>query len=136
MQPPPDVVAGRPAAPQDFVMAAAAAQVTRPARTAGFLAVNVPRAEPVSLAGEVHSGRERPHGAVFIADETMAGGQFAIGGYAEIACARTARIGSVRAAMDLAHRVDHVGEGITLPDARAPFELAPAVDHLPKHDFK
>src|SRR5258708_28626549 len=64
MQPTPDVVAGRPAAPDDFVMAAAAAEIARPAGLAGLLPVDMPRGQPIGLAGEIDSLLEPAPGAL------------------------------------------------------------------------
>ena len=114
MQPAADVVAGRPAAPDHFVMTAAAAEIARPAGPAGLLPVNMPRGQPVGLTGTIDAVVERTHRAFLVADEAMAGRQLAVGGDAEIAGAGAARIGAVGAAMNLAHGVDHVGEGIAL----------------------
>src|SRR3977135_429813 len=115
MQPASDIVAGRPAAPDHFMVAAAAAEVACPARTAGLLPVHVAHGQPIRLAFTVDAGRQRAHRALLVADETMARGQVAVGGYAEIAGTGAARVRPVGAALKFAHGVHHVGERITLP---------------------
>src|SRR5581483_9711047 len=61
MQPGADVVASRPPTPDDFVVAAPAAEVARPAGFAGLLPVDMPRCQPVSLARKVNAVIERAH---------------------------------------------------------------------------
>src|ERR1700694_4064350 len=136
MQPAPDVIASRPSAPDDFVMTASAAEITRPAGLAGLLPVNMPRGQPIGLARKIDAVVERAHRALFLADKTVASRQLALGGHAEIAGARAARIGAVGASMDLAYRVDHVGEGIASAAARSALELPPAIDHFAQHKFQ
>src|ERR1700726_2420727 len=80
MQPAADVVASRPAAPDDFVMAAAAAEIARPAGPAGLLPVNMPRGQPIGLAGKIDAIVKRAHCAQFVADKTVAGREGALGG--------------------------------------------------------
>ena len=74
MQPAPDIVAGRPAAVNHFVMAAPAAQITRPATLAWFLAVYMTLREPRLLPLSIDSIVQRAHGARFVPDEPMARG--------------------------------------------------------------
>src|SRR5271165_2380480 len=136
MQPAPDIVAGWPAAPYHFMMAAAAAEIARPAGSAWRLPVNMPLGEPLRLTRPVDPAGERAHCALRIADKAVTGGKFAIRRHAEIAGPRPARVGSVRAAVNLAHGVDHVGERVALAEMDAPFVLAPAVDHLAEHPFE
>ena len=78
----------------------------------------MPRRQPIGLTGNIDAVVERAHRALLVADKTVAGRQFAFGGDAEIAGAGAAGIGAVGAAMDLAHRVDHVGERIASAAAR------------------
>ena|SRR5271166_888271 len=82
VQPAADIVASRPTASQNLVMAAAAAQVARPAGSARLLSVNVPAREPIPLARPVDPFRERAHPSVRVADEAVAGGEFAVRRYA------------------------------------------------------
>src|SRR6185312_13211783 len=102
VQPAPDVVAGRAAAADHLVMTAAAAEIARPAGTAGLLAVDMPRRQPVGLTGDIDAVVERAHRAFLVADKPVAGRQFALGGNPEIAGAGAAGVGAVGAAMDLA----------------------------------
>src|SRR3954447_19580514 len=62
--------------------------------------------------------------------------EVAIGRDAEIAGTGAARIRTVRTAVDLAHRINHIGERIALARDYPPFKLAAALDHLPKHYFE
>src|SRR5665213_3865332 len=93
MQPAADVVAGRPAATDHLVMTAAAAEITRPAGAAGFLAVDMPGSQPIGLTGNIDAVVERTHRAFLVADKTVAGRKFAFGGDAEIAGAGAAGVG-------------------------------------------
>ena len=79
MQPAPDVIACRPAAANDFVMTAAAAEISRPAGLAGLLAVNMPRSQPIGLPRQIDAVVERAHGAFFVADKTVASRKLALG---------------------------------------------------------
>jgi hypothetical protein len=79
MQPAAYVVAGRPAAVNHFVMAAPAAQITRPAAPAWFLTVYMTLGEPLRLPLSIDAIIQRAHGAGLVPDEAMAGGQIAIG---------------------------------------------------------
>ena len=113
MQPAADIVAGRAAAADHLVMTAAAAQVARPALRARRLAMHVAFREPARLPIAIDA-LDATHRTLGIANEAMARRQITIGRHAEISGASAARIGPMRAAMDLAHRVDHVGERIAL----------------------
>jgi hypothetical protein len=73
MQPAPDVVARRPAAPDNFVMAAAAAEITRPTGLTRLLAVDVPLGQPIGLTDTIDAISERAHRALLIADKAVAG---------------------------------------------------------------
>ena len=100
MQPAADVAASRPAAPDNLVVAAPTAEIARPARFAGLLPVDMPRCQPVSLAGKVNAAVERAHRANLVSDKTVAGRKFAFGGNAEVAGAGAAGIGAMRSAVD------------------------------------
>src|ERR1700744_5865491 len=136
MQPAADVVAGRPSAADHFVMAATAAEGTRPAGPAGFLAVNGPRGEPIGLTGGIDAVVERAHRAFLVTDKAVAGGKLAFGGDAEIAGAGAAGVGAVGAAMDFAHGVHHVGERIAPPRPRSALIFPPAIDHFAQHQLE
>ncbi|HET9101531.1 MAG TPA: hypothetical protein VFN62_14140, partial [Acidobacteriaceae bacterium] len=78
MQPAAYVVTGWPAAVNYFVMAAAAAQITRPATPAWFLTVYMALSEPLRLPPSINAIVQRAHGAGFVPDESMARRQLAI----------------------------------------------------------
>src|ERR1700761_8845951 len=99
MQPAADVIAGWPAAPDHLVMAAAAAEVARPARFARLLPMHMARRQPVGLPGSVDAIVERAHRAVLVADKPVTGRQLAFRGDAEIAGPGAAGVGAVGSAM-------------------------------------
>ena len=136
MQPAPHVVAGRPSAGEDLVVAAAAAEIARPAPVAGLLAVHVAPGEPRRLAVRVDPVAERPHRARGVADEAVAGGEGAVGGDTEIARPGAAGIGPVRAAADLAERGEQVGKAVALARHRPALEFGAAVDHGVEHGLE
>jgi len=117
------------------VMTAAAAEITRPAGAAGFLAVDMPRGQPIGLTGNIDAVVERTHRAFLVADKTVAGRKFAFGGDAEIAGAGAAGVGAVGAAMDFAHGVGHVGERIAPAAPRSALIFPPAIDHFAQHQL-
>jgi len=61
------------------MMAAPAAQITRPATSAWFLTVYMTLREPLRLPLSIDAIVQRAHGAGLVPDEAMAGGQLAIG---------------------------------------------------------
>jgi hypothetical protein len=79
---------------------------------------------------------EGAHCTLLIADETMAGREFPVGGHAEIAGAGAARIWPMGAAVNLTHRVCHVGERIAFARDQPLLECAAAVDHTVQHTNK
>jgi len=62
-----------------FVMAAPAAQITRPATPAWFLTVYMTLGEPLRLSLSIDTILQCAHGAGFVPDEAMARRQLAIG---------------------------------------------------------
>lgn len=136
LEPAADVVAGDAAAMEDFVMAASAAQIARPAGAAGFLAVHVAFAEPEVLPLAIEAGFEAAHGAERVFDEAVAGGEIAGGGDAEIAGAGATRVGAVSAAVQLAERLGEIGEGVAPARDGAADELVAAAGHLFEHGFE
>lgn len=132
MQPAANIVARRAAAVDALVMTAAAAQVARPALRARFLAMYMAFSKPPRSPIAIDIG-QRSHRALSVLDEAMACRKLAVGGHAEICGASAARIGAVGAAMDLAHRVDHVVERIALARDQPPLEGAAAIDHCVQH---
>lgn len=68
-----------------------------------------------------------------IADEAVARRELAIGRHAEIAGTGAARVGPVGAAVELAQRVDQVGERVALAGAHPALELVAARHHLLEH---
>jgi|SRR5580704_2225604 hypothetical protein len=73
VQPAADIVARRATTMNDFVMAPTAAQITRPARATGFLAVDMAFREPVGLERPVYAIGQPAHRACCITDEPVAG---------------------------------------------------------------
>ena len=124
MEPAPYVPARRSTPSDDLVMTPAAAQVTRPARPARLLAVDVAGGEPLGLELAIGTGAQVPHRAGFVADESVTGEQPAVHGNAEIPGSGTAGIGAVRTEVDLPHRRDHVRERVPLSGDDPALELA------------
>src|SRR5262249_18770133 len=118
-----------------LVMTAATAQIARPTLGARRLAMDVALRQPARLPVMIDGG-EGSHRAFGVADEAVARRQLAIGGHAEIAGTGAARVGSMGAAMDLAHRVDHVLEWIALTGNEAPLERASTLDHAIEHAYE
>ena len=79
MQPAAYIVAGRPAAVNHFVMAAPAAQITRPATPAWFLTMYMTLREPLRLPLSIDAIVQRAHSAGFVPDKAMARRQLAVG---------------------------------------------------------
>src|SRR6266581_1912930 len=125
MEPPPDVLAGRPATCEHLVMAASTAQIACPARAARLLAVDVAVCEPLCLPVTIDACVEAPHRACRVPNETMAGRQLAVRGDAEISRPRPAGVGAVCAAVNLPHRGDHVCERVSLAQDNSSFKLTP-----------
>src|SRR5262245_19710026 len=94
VEPAGDVVARRPAAMDHLVVAAAAAEVARPAAATGLLAVDHALREPAALPLAIDPLADMAHGAGFVLDEAVACEQPAGGGNAEVAGARAARVGA------------------------------------------
>jgi hypothetical protein len=117
-------------------MAAAAAQITRPATPAWFLTVYMTLREPLRLSLSIDTIVQRAHGAGFVSDEAMARRQLAIGRNTQVTGPCAARVRPMRPALDLAHGVNHVSEWIALPFECVPLELPPAVNHLAEHCFE
>ena len=134
VQPAADVVTGRAPAMDHLVVAAAAAQVARPAAATRLLAVHVAVGEPGRLAVAVDALLEVPQRARGVADKAMAGGELAVGRHADIAGAGSAGVGPVRSLVDLAQSVDQVGERIAFAGHDAALELAAAGNHLVEHE--
>lgn len=78
--------------------------------------------QPCTLAGPVDPGGKRSERARRVTNETVTGGQIAVGGYAQIARSRAARIGPVGTLVDLLQREQQVGKWIALARYGAPFE--------------
>src|SRR6516165_9677002 len=95
-------------------MTATRAEVPRPATGAGLLSVDMALGQPAVLALTIDAFSQVAHRPLPLTDKAVTRGQFIIRRYAEIACARTARIGPVRAAMQLTHRIDHIIESVAL----------------------
>src|SRR5438552_1866733 len=95
--------------------------------------MHVARCEPAILRVAIDAVRDRAHRALFIADEAMTRGEIAVGGDAEVSRAGAARIWTMRAAMNLAHRVRHVREWITITGDETSFEFGAAIDHRIEH---
>src|SRR5438132_13605349 len=85
VQPAADIVARRAAAMNDLVVASTAAHVARPALRAGFLPMHVPFGEPARAPARVHAALERAHRSFGVADESVTGGQVAVGRDTEVA---------------------------------------------------
>ena len=113
-------------------MTAAAAQVARPTFGARSLAMHMAFGQPARLSVTIDAF-EGTHRALAVTDEAVACGQLAIGGHTKIASAGAARIRPVRAAMDLAHCIDHIGKRIAFACDQPPFERTAAVDHGIQH---
>ena len=79
VQPAADVVARRPAAVDDLVMAAAAAEVARPTAPAGLLAVDVAVREPSRLTVAVDATGKAPQSPGLVVHEAVAGEEAAVG---------------------------------------------------------
>src|SRR5262249_2474191 len=77
MQPAPDIVAGRSAAFDHFMVAAAATEKARPAAIAGLLTMYMPLAQPRRLPLNVNALIERAHGALLVIDKSMTGREVA-----------------------------------------------------------
>src|SRR5208337_1808632 len=114
VEPTSDEVAGRSAARQHFVMTTAAAEVACPAAFAWILEVNMPLGKPCVLACPIDARREVAHHPIGVVHEPMTRRQAAVGRDTEVTRARAARVGAMRSAMQLAKRVDHVQERVTL----------------------
>src|SRR5262245_66416464 len=94
-----------------LVVAAAAAEVARPAAATGFLAVDHALRKPAALPVAIDPLADVAHGAGFVLDEAMAREQPAGGGNAEVAGPGAARVRPVRAAVNLLERREHVEIG-------------------------
>ena len=88
----------------DLMMTAAAAQIPRPAAAAGFLMVHVTIGEPAILHLAVDAGDHIAESRTVVADEAMTRVERAFRRDAEVAGAGAARIGAMRALVDLAER--------------------------------
>ena len=100
-QPAADEVAGDAAAVEHFMMAAAAAQITRPATAARLLRIDMAARQPALTRRVVDAVIEVAHRRARVADEAVARAVRAVGRYAQIAGTRTARQRPVRAAVQL-----------------------------------
>lgn len=133
MQPSFDVVTGRATAMNDLMMAAPAAEISRPAASAWFLAMHVPLGQPPCLTLAVDARINIAHCSCFVFYKAMAGVQTAFGRDAEISSARAAGIRTVGAFMYLAHGIHHVEKCIALTANDSALELAATANHLLKH---
>src|SRR5438876_4846459 len=132
MQPAANIIAGRPAAVDRLVMTAAAAQIARPTLRARRLAMYVAFRQPARLPVAIDAS-EGSHRALWIADEAVTRRQLAIGGHTEITGTGAARIRPMTAAVNLAHRINHVVEWIAFAQDESPLECAAALDHAVQH---
>lgn len=87
-----------------LMMTAPATQITRPAKIARMLPMDVPFGKPCLLAMRVDSGRKTTHRSGLVTDEAMAGSKISVGGDAKISGACPARIGPMGAAMNFTER--------------------------------
>src|SRR5204863_2209689 len=99
----------------DFVVAAAAAEIARPATAARLLTMNMPLGEPVRPALPIHAVHQRAHRAFLVADKAVAGSEVSVRRDPEIARARPAGIRPVRAASAVLHGLDHARNCGALP---------------------
>src|SRR5262245_26969970 len=100
LQPAADIVAGDTAARLDLVMAAAAAQVARPAASAGLHQIHMAAIEQLPARVRVRPDANVAHDESRVVDEPVAGIEPPLGIDAEIAGAGAAGERPMRAAMD------------------------------------
>src|SRR4051794_21329909 len=98
VEPAANEIAGHSSTVKHFMVAAAAAQIARPATATGFLPIDVARGQPVTARLVVDYVVDAAHRRARIIDEAVARAQFAVGGDAEIARAGTAGQRAVRSA--------------------------------------
>jgi len=126
-------IAGAASAVDHFMMAPAAAEVSRPAGVAWLLPMNVAAREPRLLPIAINPERDIPERAGFIIDESMAGRELAFRRDAEVTRAGSAWIRATSAGMNFAHGVGDIGEWIPLPGHDRGLKLAAAFAHLFEH---
>src|SRR5580704_6832922 len=107
-EPPANVVACGSATMNHLMMASAAAQISRPARRARFLGMDMTLGQPFRLHRCVDAGFNCPHGAFRFVDKAMTGEVAAFSRNADITRPRTTRVRAVGSLVDLLERGQHV----------------------------
>src|SRR5690349_13378892 len=126
MEPAADKIASGPSAVDHLVMAAPAAEITRPARAARFLPLHAALTQPLPLRAPVDAGANVAHRVTNVVDKTMARENSAVRRDSEITGACPARIGAVRSTMNFLHSAHHIRKRVMLAAYNAPLKLTSA----------
>ena len=138
MQPAPDIIASRPAAPDHFVIGGHAAEIARPAGLAGLLPMDVAGPARSKLAVRIERHRRGELCAVLpVADKAVTRPRFAhIGVAPEIFFSAPQGPGRLGAAWISRIALTMLAKGSDLALTKHARTHFPAIDHFAQHEFE